>query len=163
MAKPTTIVKSIVSAGAGLLLALRVIWPSAIPSDALSLGLLIAVILPWIAAFIDAAELPGGWKFTFRELKDEQVRQKGQIDGLRFLVSHFVTKDELVHLRKLAANDEFRYHKADRFVAELRRLRDMGLICRNTSTGIADLPESGSLKDYVSITELGRDYLRLRR
>ena len=155
-------IKILFSVGAVILILIRVIRPYLLSSDALTLGLLIVAILPWLSSFIDTAEFPGGWKVSFRRLEAEQKRQKSEIDSLRFLVSAFLTDDELTHLKKLAIGDDFSYNRNDRFVAELRRLRDLGLIRKTSATHIRDLPEKGYLKNYLQITNLGHTYLRLR-
>lgn len=50
---------------AGLLI--RVIWPD-LRLDAISLGLLIVAILPWLSGLFESLEFPGGWKVSFRDL-----------------------------------------------------------------------------------------------
>lgn len=37
--------------------------------DAISLGLIIVAILPWLSSLIESAELPGGWKIKFRDIE----------------------------------------------------------------------------------------------
>ena len=155
--------KLLFSVGAVVLIGIRTAFPSLLPADAITLGLLIAAILPWIPSFINTAEFPGGWKFQFRELAAEQKQQKSEINALKFLIGHFITKDELVHLKKLSIGEAFPYKKASRFVAELRRLRDFGLIERTSSTGIGEIPEEGELTNFLKITEPGRSYLQMRQ
>lgn len=46
----------------------RFIWPD-INIDVITLGLLTVAILPWLAALIKSAELPGGWKVEFRDIQ----------------------------------------------------------------------------------------------
>ena len=37
--------------------------------DAISLGLIIVAILPWLSSLIESAEFPGGWKIKFRDIE----------------------------------------------------------------------------------------------
>lgn len=155
-------IKLIVSAAATFLVALRANRPALLPADAVTVGLLIAVLLPWLGALVDSAEFPGGWKVKFRELKDEQARQRYEIDSLRFLMSSFVSNYELEHLTKLASDSPFSYQKSDPFLAELRRLRSLGLIANQEGKSIAAMPPSGDLTDFFVVTALGRSYLKMR-
>jgi len=43
--------------------------------DAITLGLLIVAVLPWLTSLIESAKFPGGWEIKFRDLKEaaEQV------------------------------------------------------------------------------------------
>jgi len=74
--------KSLFSAAAVALLVLRLRYPSFVPSDAVSFGLLILAFLPWASSLIKAAELPGGWKIEFRELKERVDQQQELINDL---------------------------------------------------------------------------------
>ena len=56
---------SIVSA---LAIAARLIWPE-LKIDAITLGLMIVGLLPWLFPVLKSAELPGGWKIEFREIQ----------------------------------------------------------------------------------------------
>ena len=47
----------------------RVLWPE-LRVDAVSLGLLALAVLPWLSPLIKSAELPGGWKIEFQEVKE---------------------------------------------------------------------------------------------
>lgn len=46
----------------------RLIWPW-LKLDAISLGLLIVAIVPWVSGLFESLELPGGWKISFRDLQ----------------------------------------------------------------------------------------------
>ena len=102
-----------------------------------------------------------------QEVRQNQDRLQGEVDALRFLVTGFVNKYEIVHLEKLADGGIFDYergpNKDDRFVQEIIRLRDFGLIEDYNITSLWVLPLRGNLKDYVRITQRGRDYLKLRK
>ena len=98
-----------------------------------------------------------------KEQKDEQERQKSEIDTLRFLISNFVTNAELIHLQKLTKDEPFIYEMAPYFELELRRLRSLGLITNFENKGIRSMPQNGNLKEYFTITESGKDYLKLRK
>jgi len=137
--------------------------------DAFTAGLIILAFLPWLSPIIKSIEVAGVGKL---ELKVEEVREKQallreEVDGLRFLVSGFVTEWEHLHLKKLATEDPFNYqrgsNKDDRFTNEIIRLRDFGLIAKRIDYSLYDIPLSGDLKQYVELTERGRTYLKLRQ
>lgn len=58
----------------------RLLWPW-LQIDAVSLGLLALVILPWLTPLIKSAELPGGWKVEFQDVEKAAEKITGpQID-----------------------------------------------------------------------------------
>ncbi|CAB1061709.1 hypothetical protein D1BOALGB6SA_6484 [Olavius sp. associated proteobacterium Delta 1] len=66
--KNTTRLKIIISCAGLLILLARLIWPM-IKIDAISLGLIIVAILPWLSSLIESAEFPGGWKIKFHDME----------------------------------------------------------------------------------------------
>jgi hypothetical protein len=155
-------VKIFFTACVAVLFFFHVFFPDIIPSDTLTIGLLIAVILPWISTFVASAEFPGGWKIQFRKIEQEQRKQKDEIKSLRFLMSYFITPFELIHLEKLRKDGPFLYKSRKRFILELKRLRDLGFISKTSKVGLSNIPKEDDLKKYVSITERGIEYLELR-
>jgi DNA-binding PadR family transcriptional regulator len=69
---------------------------------------------------------------------------------------------ELQHLKKLASNTAFPYSKRRVFQQELRHLRALGFIEALPDKHISSMSEKGDLRDYVKITEQGKDYLQLK-
>lgn len=67
-------VSIIVTVAALALAAVHVVVPNA-NIDAITLTLLVVAVVPWLAPILKTVELPGGWKFEFRELK-EKVEQE---------------------------------------------------------------------------------------
>jgi hypothetical protein len=155
--------KLIITVAAALLLIVHIQHPKLLPSDAATLGLAFCLILPWLSDVIESAKLPGGWEFKFRQVKEEQARQGAEIAMLKFLVTHFVTDDELVHLTKLAGTNPFTFTPSTFFEAELRRLLALRLLERLPKKGVRSLFEAkDDVRNHLRITDLGRDYLRLR-
>ena len=66
-AKRLLILRVLISALAVIGLVVRLIWPS-LKLDAVSLGLVFIAILPWLSELFESLELPGGYKFNFRDL-----------------------------------------------------------------------------------------------
>lgn len=64
-----TRVKVAISTACGLLIVLRLVFPE-VKVDAITIGLLVVAVLPWVIAFIDSAKFPGGWEVSFREVRD---------------------------------------------------------------------------------------------
>src|SRR5713101_3543449 len=73
--------------------AVLVILHQWIKFDTIALGLLFFAVLPWLSSFLQSAELPGGWKFQFDQVKEEQQKQKDEIERLNFLIEGFVSED----------------------------------------------------------------------
>lgn len=160
---------------------IRIAWPG-LTIDAVTLGLLAIVALPWLPELIDHATFPGGWEVTFRQFKEVQKEQeqqkgaiadqKGQIDAILLLLKRMVTEYEFKHMERFATTEPFEVNRNKTpytFVDELRHLRGVGfLVCKQDKTiqGLWEqLQEHGSLdvKEYVSITGAGNQYLHLRK
>ena len=111
--------------------AILVILHQWIKFDTIALGLLFIAVLPWLSSFLQSAELPGGWKFQFDQVKEEQQKQRDEIERLKFLIEEFLSEDELKHLKKLNSNEPFLVTvdgTTKYFESELRRLRWLGLV-----------------------------------
>ncbi|MGC3989305.1 MAG: hypothetical protein QM796_06435 [Chthoniobacteraceae bacterium] len=139
------------------------------PLNPLSFGLLILAFSPWLAQFLKGAELPGGWKFEFKEVQEKQVQQGKDIEYLKFLIEGFLTDSEFQHLKKLSAPEPFMVRvdqTSSYFATELRRLRALGLIACPPMKGIRSLliddGRERNVKDHFQITDKGREYLAFR-
>lgn len=62
-------VKLLISLAALVLLIVHLAFPK-LKVDAITLGLFVLLVLPWLSALVKSAEFPGGWKVEFQELKD---------------------------------------------------------------------------------------------
>lgn len=147
---------------------IHMLFPRFIP-DAITAGLLILAFVPWLSPLIKSIDIPGLGRLELqvKRVEGEQALLREEVDSLRFLVSGFVTDWELTHLKKLASGAPFDYQRAsgkdDRFINEIIRLRDFGLIAKRIDYALYDIPLSGDLKQYVELTERGRTYLKLRQ
>jgi hypothetical protein len=147
---------------------IHMLFPRFIP-DAITAGLIILAFIPWLSPFIESIDIPGFVKLVLRvgEVEKKQALLQEEVDSLRFLISGFVTEWELTHLKTLAGDAPFDYKRAsgndDRFINEIIRLRDFGLIAKRIDYALYDIPLSGDLKQYVEITERGKTYLKLRQ
>ena len=148
--------KVAITAVAVALAVVRLVWPD-LRIDAVCLALLVAAALPWFYTVLETAEFPGGFKVSFRRLQED-------VSTLKFLVAHFLTDDELIHLRKLAGEAPFPFERLPSFEQELRHLRALRFIRPRTDKGIRALfAEGKDVGDYFQITERGRQYLKLRQ
>ncbi|WP_432515084.1 hypothetical protein [Kineococcus sp. SYSU DK001] len=132
--------------------------------SAAAVGLLAAALLPWAASFLHSAELPGGWRFTLRQVVTRQEDQAGQLEVMTFLITHFIDPYEREHLRKLNDAVPFPFDDGETrtvFEAELRRLLGAGLIERLPGKGIRTMGPTGDLRETFRITSEGRRYLNL--
>lgn len=128
-------------------------------------ALLVIAALPWLASVVDSVEIPG-LKLQLKKIDANVQRQGADVEVLKFLMSGFVTNDELVHLRKLSAGEPFPFVPGPEtafFLEELRRLRSLGLISGHPGKGIRSLERTrNDVKDHFFITERGTQYLTLR-
>jgi hypothetical protein len=67
-------ISGLVTAVALALAILHLLVPE-IEVDAITIALLILAAAPWLAPLLKAIELPGGWKFEFRELKQKMEQE----------------------------------------------------------------------------------------
>jgi hypothetical protein len=137
--------------------------------DNIALTLLGIALIPWLASVLRRAELPGGLKLEFQEIKAEQARQARELDAIKFLIGNFLTAPEQIHLEKIAKTAPFLVtaNKTSSFFAtELRKLRALGFIKQIGDEGVRSLlKEDGKERNVCSffeITQRGRDYLQLR-
>jgi hypothetical protein len=170
-----------ITAGALILLGLK-LWvqtryPAVSFDDAVSVGLLVVAVLPWLSQLLASAKLPGGWELVFRELKDHQdqqgdllLQQQAQINALRAAVRGIVTRYEYDKLLGLSREGPFLCTYSDDMRDELRRLRALGLIWHHDGTGIAKMERDHrgktqpfDVKHYFYITDEGRTYVEMRR
>ncbi|KAB8335117.1 hypothetical protein SD80_001800 [Scytonema tolypothrichoides VB-61278] len=96
-------------------------------------------------------------RLTFLEQEMAESKNPNQL-----LVSTLLSDYELKHLRKLASDEPFISEKQRPFEQELRHLRALGFIENLPNKTISSMPETGNLKDYLKITEQGREYLKKR-
>ncbi len=60
--------KLAMTTGAVAVIVARLLWPD-LHLDAVTLGLMVIAVLPWLSPLIKSAEFPGGWKIEFQEVK----------------------------------------------------------------------------------------------
>ena len=101
--------------------------------DSITVGLFVLAILPWLAALIQRAKLPGGWEITFRDVQDAGRRAapaKGGDDrakpSLPFSVLEVADLDANLALVYLRIEIEQRL----RIIAERAELNSTGSLAR---------------------------------
>ena len=77
---PGTGPKIAISSGAVAVIVARLIWPN-LRIDAITLGLLLVALLPWLSGLIKSAEFPGGWKIEFRDVQSAGAKIIKQPDA----------------------------------------------------------------------------------
>lgn len=92
----------------------------------------------------------------------EQVTANCSQLDTEVLVKNLLNSYEWEHLKKLASGAPFPYKKQYDFEVELRRLRTLGFIQNKPDKTILGMPYEGDLRDYVEITERGKEYVNLR-
>jgi len=163
------------------LIIVHMIWPG-LMVDAITLGLLVIVILPWLPALLENAKLPGGWELTFRKIDAVQQEQKkqqsdietqrSQIKAIYILLDRLVTGYELDHLNRLQDPEPFEVNRDKTpppFLNELRHLLVLRFLERKKGKTVQglwnQLKVQGrvDVKDYVFISDAGKEYLTLRQ
>lgn len=79
-------IKLAISIGAIAVIALRFAFPH-LSIDAITLGLIIVAILPWISSIIESAEFPGGWKVKFRDIEEAGRKVTGEVPSQDRIIS----------------------------------------------------------------------------
>ncbi len=95
-----------------------------------------------------------------------QSKQEQDIKLLRFFIANFIGKYELMHLEGLERGRPYPFDNVSwTFEAELVNLRSRALIDHFQGKGIVEMKKvgQGDLNDHFYITDLGKDYLKLRR
>jgi hypothetical protein len=133
--------------------------------DLVALGIVAIGILPWLSELIGSAE-SGGYKFQFRQIKQEQERLAEELARLLALVPLVVPDCERTYLRKLAAQEPFLadVRPDSTFRWELSHLLSLRFIDGYPGKGIRTLfSQDGQrdVKDHLFITERGREYLHI--
>lgn len=114
--------------------------------------------------FLGSVKL-GQFQVEFRELKDTQLRQQGEIEAaIRFLVSRYLTENELMQLRNMTVRP-FIIQPRPELEQELRRLLALGLISRKPNTGVRALMrlEPHDVHQHLEITEAGAKFLEMAK
>jgi hypothetical protein len=96
----------------------------------------------------------------------KQTQQGQDIKLLRFFIANFIGRFELMHLEGLEKGRPYPFDRVrPEFEQELVRLRSFGLIEHFDGKGIVAMQREGKgdLNDHFRITDLGREYLKLRR
>ena len=88
-------------------------------------------------------------------------------ESLKILLENLVRDPyELEHLYRLYEGEQLNiekpFRKGKSFMAELRHLRDLRLIENQLGKTIGGMAQSGDLRDYVKLTQDGRDYIQSR-
>lgn len=72
------LVSVLVSAVALFFAALHLLRPK-LKIDAVTIVLIVAAALPWLGPIFKAIELPGGWRFEYRELRRQQQQVRHEL------------------------------------------------------------------------------------
>ena len=65
--------KAVITIVALGVIALRVYYPD-LKIDAVTFGLMVVAILPWLSELIESAKFPGGWEVKFRDVKEARAK-----------------------------------------------------------------------------------------
>jgi len=75
------LLSALISTTALIVAAVHLLWP-AVRIDAITLGLLVLAVVPWLGPLFKSIQLPGGWKFEFQELKREVTEKRQEVAAL---------------------------------------------------------------------------------
>ena len=154
-------VKICVSLFAVFVLGLHLFWKND-RVDGTAALLLAVAILPWLSDLLDTLELPGGWKLHFRNLEEEQTKQRRQLEQLQLATRLLLTDAEMQHLKRFAGAAPMPLHRdytTPFYEKELRRLKALGLI----EGSVGDFLRKGDdARAHLKITLEGAKYLEFR-
>jgi hypothetical protein len=136
-----------IAAGA---IVVRLLFP-ALRIDAVSLGLLVLGILPWLSPLIKSAELPGGWKIQFQDVKEaaEKVTGPGAARALS-VTAEPAQEDPNLALVGLRIEIERRLRALAKQAGVAHSLALSRLTEELEEQGILDEMEAGGLKDLIT-------------
>ena len=136
---------------------IRLIWPN-IKVDAVTIGLLIVAILPWLTSLIESAEFPGGWKIKFRDIETavseakkipEQPELKEEKEPLSYIdIFEQDPSLAMVSLR-IEIEKKIRELAKIRDIPEQRSLRQM--INQLLKKGILEYTTINGLNELISV------------
>lgn len=124
----------------------------------------------------------GELSLDLAQLKEQQDKQKANIEANTSIIQRLtdlerviansaqekeliykslIDENELQHLQRLASDKEYLQYelKHSAFQQELRRLRALGFIENQPGKHIGSMNYKGNLREYVKLTERGREYL----
>jgi hypothetical protein len=133
--------------------------------DAITLGLAVTGLSPWIAAVIQSLKI-AGVEVSFREVEQEVRRQGLELRHTKFLLSRFIPESELRHLLRLSGSEPFLMGEGHNFQGELQHLFYQGLLKpKNSSVTkgfLPKVPPGEDIRDHYEMTDIGRQYLAMR-
>jgi hypothetical protein len=90
----------------------------------------------------------GGFELKLRELQADQQLQRGELDGIRFVLTLLLQKREQDHLSNLEEGETKTrdYHGNAALCSELRNLRTLGLIKNLGGRTIGELEKKANLQ-----------------
>ena len=163
-----------ISVSAVLLIVLRMQWPN-LKIDAITLGLFVVALLPWFISFLESAELPGGWKFKFRELKGTIKQQEQQIENQQKIINQLVIfsmsqpiyeKLRTIYYAKRDGRGEYIYRKEYEEInrREFLFLRDHGFLAKAGGGYFDPGPDliDKDIVPQVELTPIGNFYVEQR-
>lgn len=117
-------------------------------------------VLPWLSFLISSADLPGGWKITFREISKKVKNQEKIINDLVILSMASFLFDHLKNIYYAKKfNKEYIFHRNADFIDDHQFLRDNGYI---KVLGIRDFTDEQDIAKDIEITRIGAYYVELR-
>ena len=147
-------VQILITCGALLLLILKKI--SNLEIDNGTLVLLGIAAIPWMVPLIKTIKLPGIGEVEFNELKKE-------LDEISvFVFKTVINKDEVAILKKIESDDAYILKNIDGMSNNLYQLRDSELISLESVSELKSKHDF-DLKEYATITDHGRSYLKYWR
>lgn len=134
------------------------------------IGLLLVLLSNVVERLAEITVSSTGMSARFQDIEERQDTLQSEVDTLRVVLKGIVTDYEQDKLRGLASENPFIVHYRSSLYGELKRLDAMGYIRPQEGYGISDIrrqyekkrEEQFDLKQYVRITEEGREYLSLR-
>jgi hypothetical protein len=150
-------IKLLITLGAVALIVIHAVLPQ-LQIDAITLGLALTAVTPWVSSVFKKLEFPGGWKVEFQELKEagDKVTAGAPVpivSSAEFAYVDIASKDPNLALVGLRIEIERRIRQlADRFQLPpgipLRRmlddLRRAGVLNDSSISGLEELVRAGN-------------------
>ena len=166
---PSVVLYGFIPFGTLAIIIAHITLSSTLKIDAITLGLLVIAISPWLPKLLESAKLPGGWEITFRKLEDKVQDQEAKITSLQNKIKNHVTYSMswsiFVHLVGIGCMYKYIYKNDEQNRREMYFLRDNNLIKPKPSISFLvfdDNLHDKNLVDMAEPTEIGWEAITLR-
>ena len=148
--------KVCISIGALIFIVIHIFLPD-VKIDAITLGLLIVAVLPWLTSLLESAKFPGGWEVKFRDVQTagDKITKQELVDGADVVPSppsflEIAERDPNLALVGLRIEIEKRLRALAAKEGLDDQRRTLGILSRELiNKGVLDGPSASGLQELI--------------